>query len=78
MITEFTVDYHKTPKVDQRLNSDYVKFKRPDFGFNDYMTFDENEYDALSGWNKLIPLLSIFPKYERVNNYINFIQEKKR
>ena len=74
MITEFTVDYQKSARADTKLNPDYVKYKRPDFGFNDYMTFNENEYNALSGWNKLIPLLSIFPKYERVNNYINFIQ----
>ena len=41
LITEFYADpHHNRIDTDERLNPDFIPFKRPDFGFNDALTFD--------------------------------------
>lgn len=56
-----------------------MPFARPDFGFNDYMSFEQGDeaFSALNGWKKFMDCFSLVPKYERVKNYIEFIHEKK-
>jgi hypothetical protein len=48
----------------------------PDFGFNNYLDFGK-ENDQLFGWTKFMDCVNIFPKHERVQNYIAFINEIK-
>ena len=70
-----------TNMLDDRKKIDLgaVSFKRPDFGFNDSISFDEESPDFSSSrfWRKFLDTVSPFPQYERVHNYIGFIQEKK-
>lgn len=40
-ITEFTVKPQRTDNFKAPLDPDAVKFIHPDFGFNDYMSFDD-------------------------------------
>ena len=56
-----------------------MKYNRPDFGFNDYMIFDEDsKVDSKpNGWQKIMDCVKIYPQFERVRNYIDFIHEKK-
>lgn len=56
-----------------------MPFARPDFGFNDYMSYEQGEeiFTGFNGWRKFMDCFSLVPKYERVKNYIEFIHEKK-
>ena len=77
MITEFTVEESKKTNINKiKLNPDLVRFNRPDFGFNDYMSFDE-QCGSGKNWQKFMDCVSLFPKNERVQNYISFMQGKK-
>jgi hypothetical protein len=51
---------------------------RPDFGFNDYMAFeDQDDFVSSNGWRKFMDCVAIYPHCERVRNYIDFIHSKK-
>ena len=56
-----------------------IKFKKPDFGFNDYMTFDNIEEQTINGkvWRIFMDCVQREPENQRVINYINFIHQKK-
>ena len=61
-----------------KLTPDSMPFSRPDFGFNDYMNFDDDlESQGINGWRSFLDCFSLVPKYERVKNYIDFIHDKK-
>ena len=49
LVTEFYCDPHKN-KIDnpEPLNPDHVGFKRPDFGFNDQLSFEDDS--KISNW----------------------------
>ncbi len=78
-ITEFTVEANRSDIIQKKLDPDSIKYNRPDFGFNDYMIFDEDsKVDAKhNGWVKIMDCVKIYPQFERVRNYIDFIHEKK-
>lgn len=61
---------HKT------INPDIVGFKRPDFGFNDYLTFEE-EQSSQQFWKKIGDCIKTKPEQERLLNYITFVSRKK-
>ena len=51
-----------------------MEFKRPDFGFNDQLVFEEShEFDVMQGWIKFMDAVSTSPSNERIKNYIDFI-----
>ena len=55
-----------------------MPYARPDFGFNDYMSFEDNDENCgINGWKSFLDCFSLVPKYERVKNYIEFIHDKK-
>ncbi len=81
-MTEFTVKEHRNEILLNKLTPDHVKYKRPDFGFNDYMNFnpdDDDEEQRGKGhlWRIFMDCVSSNPKNERVGNYIDFIHKKK-
>jgi hypothetical protein len=41
------------------------------------MTFKEEEDSNEKGWKRFMDSVSIFPQFERVKNYIDFIHSKK-
>ena len=54
----------------------------PDFGFNNYLIFDHDtdkkKYQQFSlGWRLIQDFASPFPKFERLKNYVNCINEAK-
>jgi hypothetical protein len=78
-ITEFTVQSKHDQLIKEKLTPDLIKFKKPDFGFNDYMTFDNIEEQTLNGkgWRIFMDCVQREPENQRVINYINFIHQKK-
>ena len=55
-----------------------MEFTFPDFGFNNELEFEERDDDgAVLGWRRFMDCVSMAPKYERVQNYIGFINDKK-
>jgi hypothetical protein len=77
-ITEFTVDQNRSKINKHTLNPDKIPFRHPDFGFNDYMTFKEEDNEPNDkGWKRFMDSVSMFPQFERVKNYIDFIHTKK-
>ena len=52
------------------------KYKSPDFGFDNDMTFEENDGNVSRWWRYFLDLLqNQFPKFERIKNYIDFVNE---
>jgi hypothetical protein len=61
-----------------KLDPDSMDYTFPDFGFNNELEFEEGDEDgAVFGWRKFMDCVAIDPKYERVQNYISFINDKK-
>ena len=81
-ITEFFAG-QEGHKFDGPLDPDKVHYSAPDFGFNNALTFeDDDEFevegdDGNAGWRKFMDCVSMFPRFQRVQNYIGFINEKK-
>ena len=64
--------------VNDKLDPDNIGFNQPDFGFDYDFDFEENQSSgAQRGWKRFMDTMSIFPKYERVKNYIDFVNQKK-
>ena len=84
-VAEFTCCQPLTDIYNQRkLEPDEMKYKRPDFGFNDRLTYTpvdeadvEKETYQGEGWRKFLDCIKIKPQNERVRNYIDFIHKKK-
>ena len=59
------------------INPDTMKYKRPDFGFNDFLTFDE-ESNEDNLWSRLIDCVKNNPEQERLQIYIRLMQQHTR
>jgi hypothetical protein len=60
--------------IEERLDPDSVEFGQPDFGFDSTVNFEwNNEESADKGWRRFMDCVSLFPKHERVKNYIEFV-----
>jgi len=62
------------------LDPDKIGFKQPDFGFNGELDFEAlgaNYSNERSNWLKFMNCVSMFPKHERVKNYIDFCNRRK-
>jgi hypothetical protein len=46
----------------QRLNPEHFRYSKPDFGFNNFISYDEGN----NQWTKLLDLVSSTPKHERI------------
>lgn len=81
-VTEFLCSRDGNPRLtDTNLDPDIIKYSYPDFGYDGILSFSENEdsdegYKG-SGWRKFMDCVSIQPKFERVKQYINFVNQKK-
>lgn len=77
LVTEFACGQNGKKFMD-KLDPDSMEFTFPDFGFNNELEFEEgDEYGAVFGWRKFMDCVAIEPKYERVQNYISFINDRK-
>ena len=77
LVTEFACGQNGKKFMD-KLDPDSMEFTFPDFGFNNELEFEEGDEDgAVFGWRKFMDCVAIDPKYERVQNYISFINDKK-
>lgn len=77
LVTEFACGYRGKKFMD-KLDPDSMDYTFPDFGFNNELEFEEGDEDgAVFGWRKFMDCVAIDPKYERVQNYISFINDKK-
>ena len=79
MLTEFLASQNGH-KFEDKLDPDTIEFTSPDFGFNNPLQF-ENELDPtdpdMNGWRKLMDCIATYPKYQRLHNYIQFVNNKK-
>ena len=74
-ITEFFVNQDRSHKFNSnKLDPDIIQYSKPDFGYNDFMTFEDEE---TKGWLAMMDCVAILPKCERLRNYIDFIHRKK-
>jgi hypothetical protein len=77
LVTEFACGQNSKKFMD-KLDPDSMDFTFPDFGFNNELEFEEGDEDgAVFGWRKFMDCVAIDPKYERVQNYISFINDRK-
>lgn len=78
-LAEFMVSKKGNPLItDCKLDPDNLGFPQPDFGFDYDFDFDENSLtDNARGWKRFMDTMSVFPKYERIKNYIDFVNQKK-
>ena len=77
LVTEFACGYRGKKFMD-KLDPDSMDYTFPDFGFNNELELEEGDEDgAVFGWRKFMDCVAIDPKYERVQNYISFINDKK-
>jgi hypothetical protein len=77
LLTEFVCG-QKNNNFTDKLDPDNMEFTFPDFGFNNELEFEERDDDgAVLGWRRFMDCVSMAPKYERVQNYISFINDKK-
>ena len=72
------------PFKGQSINPENTEYKNPDFGFNNHLNFeDPNEerlktYGGLSNnWRYVMDFAERAPRFERVRNYINHVNEQK-
>lgn len=62
------------------MEPDDLKFKRPDFGFNNTLYYEADDPESpvtKDGWRKFLDCIKEEPKQERVRNYIDFVHTKK-
>ena len=63
------------------IDPDDVDFQSPDFGFNNDLIFEDNSNDGTqqysSNWKYIMDYAMPFPKFQRVSNYIQFVNNKK-
>lgn len=78
-LTEFTLNGHSAFEPNKPLDPANFRYKRPDFGFNDYLNVtDDDNQDRVSHWSMF---KDCFMKdtyvHERVKNFVEFIHRKK-
>ena len=79
-LTEFLVTKEGNKSLgDTKLDPDDVGYSQPDFGFNYDLDFEQVKDNEVSGagWRRFMDCVSVSPKYERVKNYIDFVNTKK-
>ena len=74
-------DYGDPFKGQIIMDPDKMEYSSPDFGFDNFLCFDNVKEskpgDFSSGWRLLQDYSSPFPRYERLKNYINCVNEEK-
>ena len=67
------------PFMGEPIDPDQMDYSCPDFGFDNYMIFDDKSKVGLfsSLWKYLMDYAAPFPRYERLKNYIEFVNEQK-
>ena len=62
------------------IDPDKMEFQSPDFGFNNHLIFEDNSGHCgkySSNWKYIMDYATLFPRFERVTNYITFVNSKK-
>ena len=67
------------PFEGKEIDPDNVTFQNPDFGFNNDLIFeDSSNYGKFSSnWKYIMDYTTLFPRFERVSNYIQHVNEQK-
>ena len=82
VLFEFNKRDFGDPFRGEGVDPENTKYKSPDFGFNNFIKFDDQKamqetmYRGLSvNWKHVMDFAATKPKCERVKNYISFINE---
>jgi hypothetical protein len=79
-LTEFMVTRNGNKNLlKDKLDPDEIGFSQPDFGYNYDLDFDQEKDPQIDGggWSRFMDCVSLTPRYERVRNYIEFVNQKK-
>lgn len=75
----FLMKDYGDPFNGQKIDPDQMDFNSPDFGFDNFLIFDETAPmgGKSQNWKFLMDYASNIPRFERVKNYIQCINEQK-
>ena len=59
------------------LDPEKLTFDQPDFGFNDGLKFEESAFDQDRLWRIFMDHMQFKPKYERLEEFIQFMKNVK-
>jgi len=68
------------PFKDKDIDPDDMNYQSPDFGFDDHMVFEEEDAGSAGyshGWKYIGDYVSRYSRFERVANYIKFVNKQK-
>ena len=67
------------PFKDKDIDPDDMNYQSPDFGFDDHMVFEEEPQTGSysHGWKCIGDYVSRYSRFERVVNYIKFVNKQK-
>lgn len=80
LLYKFLVKDFGDPFKEAVIEPEDQEYAAPDFGFNNELIF-EDKGQSLGGysqyWKYFMDYASPFPRFERVKNYIQFVNEQK-
>ena len=78
-LTEFLATKQGNPNIlNEKLDPDVIGYNQPDFGYDCSLSLSHinpDDYEGL-GWRKFMDCVATYPKYERVQNYIDLVNQK--
>lgn len=77
---EFLQQDSGDPFEGKEIDPDNMTFQNPDFGFNNSLIFEDitpNNGKYSSSWKYIMDYTTLFPRFERVTNYIQFVNQTK-
>ena len=79
LLYKFIQKDYGDPFLGKAIDPDDVEFNAPDFGFNNYLVFDEKTEEGMysPNWKYFMDYQNPFPKFQRLQNYIQFVNEQK-
>ena len=79
VLGRFVAQRFRDPFKGAEIQPDMIDYNYPDFGFDNTLQFmsDEQVGEMSSNWRFFIDYCSPFPKFERLNNYIQFANAEK-
>ena len=79
VLGKFISAHSRDPFQGKEIQPDLLEFNFPDFGFENELCFisDDPNQKISPNWKYFMDYCSPFPKFERLNNYINFANNEK-
>ena len=72
------------PFKGKAINPENTEYKSPDFGFNNHLNFEDPDEEKLktyggfsNNWKYVMDFAERAPRFERVRNYISYVNEQK-